>query len=66
MNAEQIEARQKMQDAYWTGPRFLGLLGITLAIAFSVIYTIASLKSGDFTWKPFAHDPQRELPASNW
>lgn len=42
------------------------LLGVTLAIAFAVIYFISSVRSGDYTWHPFAHDPETELAPSNW
>jgi len=44
----------------------MGLLGVTLTIAFAVIYFISSVRSGDYTWQPFAHDPAAELAPSNW
>ncbi|HJL20549.1 MAG TPA: hypothetical protein RMH99_33135 [Sandaracinaceae bacterium LLY-WYZ-13_1] len=43
-------------DQQWTGPRFVGLLFGTLLVALVVIYVIASIKSGDFSYEPFAHD----------
>lgn len=44
----------------------MGLLGLTLAVALSVIYFISSVRSGDYTWQPFAHDPEAELAPSSW
>jgi hypothetical protein len=61
-----FEDRLKREDEVWTTSRFVGLLFVTLAIALTVIFTIASLRSGDFTWSPLAHDPVRELPPSDW
>jgi len=43
-------------DREWTGNRFMLLFVVTLGTALCIIYTIASLKTGDFTWHPFAHD----------
>ena len=66
MNDQEIAERLKRDDEYWTGPRFMGLLGLTLAVALSVIYFISSVRSGDYTWQPFAHDPEAELAPSSW
>jgi hypothetical protein len=63
---KQIAERLKADDATWDGPRLIGLLGVTLALALTVIYVISSLKSGDYTWHPFAHDNARELAPSSW
>jgi hypothetical protein len=63
---KQILERLKADDATWDGPRLIGLLLVTLAIALAVIYFIASVRSGDYSWHPFAHDNQRELPMSSW
>lgn len=52
-------------DQAWTGSRFIGLLLVTLTIALIVIYTIASVKSGDFSWHPFAHDLERHTLESS-
>jgi hypothetical protein len=62
---EQIAERLKRDDAYWTGPRFVGLLFVTLAIAITVIYIMSSLYYNDWTWHPLAHDPAHELLPSN-
>ena len=35
---------------------FVGLLFGTLAVALVVIYSIASVRSGDWTWRPLAND----------
>ena len=43
-------------DQKWTGPRFIALFCVTVAIALTIIYTISSIKSGDFSYHPFAHD----------
>ena len=44
---------------------FLLLLVVTLVIALSIIYTIASIKTGDFSWHPFAHDMVRHTLESS-
>ena len=66
MDDKQIAERLKVEDATWTGPRLIALLFGTLAVALTVIFVISSLKSGDYSWHPFAHRPERELPISNW
>ena len=65
MTDEQIAERLKRDDAYWTGPRFVGLLFLTLAIAISVIYAMSSLYYNDWTWHPLAHDPAHEILPSD-
>jgi hypothetical protein len=35
-------------------------------VALTVIFVISSLKSGDYTWHPFAHDHAQQLPMSDW
>jgi hypothetical protein len=66
LDDQQIEARRERQDAVWNGPRLHVLLAVTLTIAIAFIYTIASLKTGDFTWDPTAHDPATEIAPSGW
>ncbi len=66
MNDKYYEERLKREDEVWTTSRFVGLLGVTLAIALAVIYFIASVRSGDFVWRPLANDPVREAPISDW
>lgn len=66
MSDKYYEERLKREDEVWTTSRFVGLLFLTLAIALAVIYSIASVRSGDWTWRPLANDPVRELPPSNW
>ncbi len=66
MDDKQIEERLKQHDATWNGPRLIGLLCATLAVALTVIFVISSLKSGDYTWHPFAHDHAQQLPMSDW
>ena len=65
MNDQEIAERLKRDDEYWTGPRFLGLLGVTLSIAFTVIYIISSIRTGDYTWQPLANNPADVAP-SDW
>ena len=66
MDDKQIEQRLARQDVTWNGPRYTGLLFVTLGIALAVIYTIASIRTGDFSWNPLANDPAHELPPSGW
>ncbi|MBN8615143.1 MAG: hypothetical protein J0L92_31385 [Deltaproteobacteria bacterium] len=66
MDDKQIEQRLAQDDATWNGPRLVALLLGTLAVALTVIFVISSLKSGDYTWHPFAHDNERELPMADW
>lgn len=66
MNDAQIEARRIQQDAYWDGPRLHMLLAVTLAASIAVIYFIASVRSGDFSWDPTAHDPATQIMPSGW
>lgn len=56
--AEMESAHGKLSpvDQQWTAPKFIALLFGTLLIALTFIYIIASVKSGDYTWSPFAHD----------
>ena len=46
-------------DRRFTGPRFMVLLAGTLLVALTIIFLIASVKSGDYGWYPFAHDLER-------
>lgn len=66
MDDKQIAARLEAEDAFWDGPRLIALLFGTLAVALVVIYVISSLKSGDYSWRPFAHDHAREMPIADW
>ncbi len=63
---KQIDERVAREDAVWNGPRLVALLLGTLAVALTVIFVISSLKSGDYTWHPFAHDNEREIRMSDW
>ena len=62
---EQRLARIAREEETWTGPRFVGLLFATLAVALAVIYTIASYPTKsrpywDFSWYPFGKTPSAE------
>lgn len=55
-------ARIEREEASWTGPKFIGLLFATIAVALVVIYTIASYPTEsrpfwDFSWYPFGKTP---------
>jgi hypothetical protein len=63
---DEIQKRLERDDEFWTGPRFVGLLFGTLGVALAFIYFIASVRSGDYTWHPLAHDPVTEAPISDW
>ena len=56
--SEQESAHGKLSavDKKWQGNQFMVLFVITLGICLVIIYTIASIKSGDWSWHPFAHD----------
>lgn len=58
---ESAHGKLSKVDQEFNGPKFLMLLVITLAIAFAIIYFIAGVKSGDFTYSPFAHDPIKHV-----
>lgn len=66
MDDKQIEQRLKKDDEFWNGPRLISLLGGTLAVALVVIFVISSLKSGDYTWHPFANDKPYDFSISSW
>jgi|GEM_PF-7055047 len=60
---EQRLARIAREEATWTGPKFIGLLGATLIVALTVIYTIASYPTEsrpfwDLSWYPFGTTPK--------
>lgn len=52
-------------DQQWTGIRFVVLIAVTLTIALIIIFVIAGLKSGDFSYAPFAHDVVRHTLESS-
>ncbi len=60
--SETHEQRIAREEVTWTGPRFIGLLFGTLAVALAFIYTIASIgtegRPNDFSWYPFGSTPQ--------
>ncbi|HEX5656716.1 MAG TPA: hypothetical protein VFX59_05945 [Polyangiales bacterium] len=55
-------SRIEREEAWASGPKFVGLLFGTLAVALVVIYTIASWPTEsrpfwDFSWYPFGKTP---------
>jgi len=62
---DQRLARIAREEATWTGPRFIGLLFATLAVALVFIYTIASYPTKsrpfwDLSWYPWGKTPTAE------
>ncbi|MFM2420042.1 MAG: hypothetical protein RL385_4765 [Pseudomonadota bacterium] len=62
---EQRLARIAREDAAWTGPKFIALLGATLSVALVVIYTIAAYPTvsrpfWDWSWYPFGVTPKAD------
>lgn len=59
--SETHEQRIAREEATWNGPKFIGLMFATLAVALTVIYTIASIgtegRPNDFSWYPFGTTP---------
>ena len=66
MTDDEIQKRLERDDEFWTGPRFVGLLFATLGVTLTFIYFIASVRTGDYTWSPLAHDPVDEVEISDW
>ncbi len=62
--SETHEQRIAREEATWTGPKFIGLLGVTLVFALIFIYCIASIgtegRPNDFSWYPFGTTPKAE------
>ncbi len=60
--SETHEQRIAREEATWTGPKFMGLLVGTLAVALTVIYSIASIgtegRPNDFSWYPWGTTPK--------
>ena len=62
---EQAAARIAREEATWTGPRFMGLMALTLSVAIAIIFTIASVPTKsrpfwDFSWYPFGKTPSAD------
>jgi hypothetical protein len=60
---EQRLARIAHEEATWTGPKFIGLLFATLAVALFVIYTIAAYPTKsrpfwDWSWNAWGATPK--------
>ena len=54
--AESARGKLSKLDTEWNSTRFMILFSATVFAALCIIYTISSLKTGDWTWHPFAHD----------
>ena len=54
--AESAHGKLSPVDQAWDGTRFMILFWATLLTALVVIYVIASVKSGDYSYNPLAHD----------
>ncbi len=60
---EQRLARIAREEATWTGPKFIGLMFATLAVALVVIYAIAAYPTEsrpfwDLAWYPWGTTPK--------
>ena len=64
-DTKRYEDRLAKYDESWNGSRLIMLLGVSLVIALAVIYAIASVRSGDFTWDPTAND-LGDIAPSGW
>lgn len=53
---ESAHGKLSKVDRQWTGNRFMVLFTVTLLAALTLIYVMASVKSGDYSWNPLAHD----------
>ena len=62
---ESAHGKLSKLDQKWTGERFMLLFVATLGTALVVIFVIASLKTGDFTWDYLAHDLVRHTIESS-
>ena len=62
--SETHEQRIAREEATWTGPKFIGLLFVTVMCALAVIYTIASIgtegRPNDFSWYPWGTTPKMD------
>ena len=63
--AESAHGELSQLDKDWGSTRFLGMIVVVLGIAFTIIYTIASIKTGNWSWHPFAHDLVRHTLESS-
>lgn len=63
---QELEAKLANDDKVWNGPRLTVLLGASIIVILGVLYFIACVRSGDFVWQPFAHDPAHEIMPSGW
>lgn len=62
--SETHEQRIAREEATWTGPKFMGLMVVTLVFALILIYVIASIgtegRPNDFSWYPWGTTPKAE------
>lgn len=63
---EDLEAKLAADDKVWNGPRLHALLGVSVVVILAVLYFIACVRSGDYVWRPLAHDPAHEIMPSGW
>jgi len=56
MSEDSQHGKLNPEDQRMNGRMFMILLTATLLVAFTVIYTIASVKHG-WGWQPFGHEP---------
>ena len=63
---EELEAKLAADDKVWKGPRLHALLGVSVVVILAVLYFIACVRSGDYTWNFLAHEPAHEVMPSGW
>lgn len=59
MSSQTESAHGKLSpvDQQYNAQRFMLLLVVTLLASLAILFVLASLKFGDFSWNPLAHDP---------
>ncbi len=63
--AESAHGKLSKVDREWNSTRFMVLFTATVIAALVIIYSISSLKLGDWSWAGIAHDPMtHSLPGS--
>lgn len=57
--AESAHGKLSKVDREWTSTRFMVLFWTTIVVVLIILYSIASIKTGNWSWQPFAHDVVR-------
>jgi len=54
--AESAHGKLSKVDREWNSTRFMILFWATIAVTLVILYSISSVKTGDWSYYPFAHD----------